>query len=535
MKVTIVVEKENTAIDILSQAVKRHNLHFDIDVVAVHPKRPTDEQLERFANGAKDADILHFAYWKSADVLRERFDFVEAKKKLLVHYNPYDTVRDNRNWAQEYDAVVVVNRQQRLQLPYAFLIPLTIDLEFFTPRGEEPEVPAVGMVANRIEGSKGILQVAQACARLGVKFILVGRISNQRYFQQVQEAAGKYLDFREDVSDDELLQAYREMTVLVVNSKDNFETGPLPLLEAMASGVAVVTRRVGIVDELYDGKNMVVRGGAVDDIDDLVECLSGVLTQEQYRRELQREGLWAVKDRSHQWMARQFSSLYYALRSSKPLVSVIVPTFNRCETLPQVLASVEVHDYENLEIVVCDDSSTDATFDVVQKLRRGFRTPIKYVNTNNLVFIGDRAERTRQYGLASARNLGVIEAEGEYLLFLDDRLILALGAVEKMVDRIGSRRKLWLWGVKDGAKKGFVENFSFIRRDDFIEAGMFNERVQWYGGMSQEVRTRFERQGFTFERVDDAEAKSFIGSKRWRERFQDVVRAKLLLKKMYDV
>ena len=52
----------------------------------------------------------------------------------------------------------------------------------------------------------------------------------------------------------------------------------------------------------------------------------------------------------------------------KPLVSVIVPTYNGEKFISQTLESIISQDYENLEIVVVDDVSTDNTVEAVQKI-----------------------------------------------------------------------------------------------------------------------------------------------------------------------
>ncbi|MBU1759384.1 MAG: glycosyltransferase, partial [Bacteroidetes bacterium] len=53
------------------------------------------------------------------------------------------------------------------------------------------------------------------------------------------------------------------------NSLFDFESGTLPILEAMACGVPVLTRNIGHVPDLFDGKNMVIREGEQNDVEDL--------------------------------------------------------------------------------------------------------------------------------------------------------------------------------------------------------------------------------------------------------------------------
>lgn len=85
------------------------------------------------------------------------------------------------------------------------------------------------------------------------------------------------------------------------------------------------------------------------------------------------------------------------------LVSVVIPTFNRCGFVCEAVASVRAqHDSEH-EIIVVDDGSTDGTAAV---LERQFGHRVKVVRTANR-------------GVAAARNCGVAASRGELIAFLD--------------------------------------------------------------------------------------------------------------------
>jgi glycosyltransferase involved in cell wall biosynthesis len=89
-----------------------------------------------------------------------------------------------------------------------------------------------------------------------------------------------------------------------------------------------------------------------------------------------------------------------------PLVSVIIPTFNRAELIKDTLRSVEAQSYTNWECLVVDDGSTDNTFEVIQEfVNKDGR--FKYL-TN---------KRTK--GAQGARNTGLFESKGEFIQFLD--------------------------------------------------------------------------------------------------------------------
>ncbi|WP_121740990.1 glycosyltransferase family 2 protein [Natronorubrum halophilum] len=91
-----------------------------------------------------------------------------------------------------------------------------------------------------------------------------------------------------------------------------------------------------------------------------------------------------------------------------PLVSVVVPTYNRPERLVRSLESVAEQTYERLEIVVVDDGSETPAEAALEPLRGDF--------PHELVVI--RHDENR--GANAARNTGLSAASGEFLAFLDD-------------------------------------------------------------------------------------------------------------------
>lgn len=92
--------------------------------------------------------------------------------------------------------------------------------------------------------------------------------------------------------------------------------------------------------------------------------------------------------------------------SSRPLFSIILPTFNRAKFLSIAIQSVIDQTFKKWELLIVDDGSTDETQNLIDRFVR--KDPrIKY-------FYQNHQERS------SARNRGIKEATGSYLCFLDD-------------------------------------------------------------------------------------------------------------------
>lgn len=520
MNICIVVDKEGSAIDILSRPIKKYNPQLDIVVLPVHPKRPDKRQLDKFEFFGKQADVIHFQYWKTAEMLKTRYDWVDKKPSILSHHNPYDV--DKRDWQKEYDIVLCNNSTIQSKIPYAQLVPNCIDLSFWKYQNEyvEEDNRVVNMVAGRIESSKGILEVAKACRELGYKFELVGRISDGKYFNEVKAEGVK---FYQDVTDMEVRDAYYNASIHVCNSKDNFESGTMPMLEAMACGVPVLTRRIGHVPDIYDGDNMVVREGDKEDIDDLKRELKDLMEDYDKRKKIRDKGWHTARRRDIRFTARDHSRIYQQVKyPGMAMVSVVIPTFNRIKELGKIIGSFTKSTYKNIEIVVADDGSTDNVKGLVSDINEMDEIwfPVKYVNT------GD----TDDYHLAKARNMGIVEAIGDYVMFLDDRFVPDKNAIQRFVTK--ARFKLWQFGDKGAQKKTFVENFSLVDRQELIDAGMFNERIEQYGGMSQEIRERINRQGFTTEYNDEAKCEVISSTKSRYNKRDEIVESKYILYKL---
>ncbi len=89
-----------------------------------------------------------------------------------------------------------------------------------------------------------------------------------------------------------------------------------------------------------------------------------------------------------------------------PVISVILPFYNRIDLVLRAIASVEEQTYKNWELIVINDGSTDSNVRLVEK---------KLSNITNAVYI----RNSKNSGPSFARNRGIEQAMGTYIAFLD--------------------------------------------------------------------------------------------------------------------
>ena len=106
-----------------------------------------------------------------------------------------------------------------------------------------------------------------------------------------------------------------------------------------------------------------------------------------------------------------------------PLVSVIIPTYNRTPMLLRALKSVLAQSHARLEIIVVDDGSTDDPEPMIRSL-----------NDPRILYLRQSQNR----GAAAARNLGMRHAQGEQLMFLDSDDEFLPGRIGRLLEVFGS-------------------------------------------------------------------------------------------------
>jgi len=158
-----------------------------------------------------------------------------------------------------------------------------------------------------------------------------------------------------------------------------------------------------------------------------------------------------------------------------PLVSVVVPTKNSLKTIEACLESIKNQTYQNIEIIVVDNNSTDNTKEIAKRFTE------KVFNKG--------PERSAQ------RNYGVDNSQGEFVLIIDSDMVLSEKIIESCIDIIKNNNKIvgliipeesfgeGFWAQCKKLERSFyvgvdwIEAARFFRKDVYQKVGGFNEKM----------------------------------------------------------
>ncbi len=170
-----------------------------------------------------------------------------------------------------------------------------------------------------------------------------------------------------------------------------------------------------------------------------------------------------------------YNNFNSTLIESSPLVNIIIPTFNRPTSLQKVLLDLNDQTYENFKVIIIDQSEKNITIE-----NEEYSFPIRVLEQ-------------KEPALWQARNRGINESEGDYLLFLDDDSRVNNNWIYehlKCLDYFQAEISSGISISKVGAD--VPENYSFFRLSDQLDTGnvMIKKTVFQMVGLFDE---QFER------------------------------------------
>ena len=114
-------------------------------------------------------------------------------------------------------------------------------------------------------------------------------------------------------------------------------------------------------------------------------------------------------------------------------VSIIIPTYNRCEQLCRCIDSLLLSTHKNIEIIVVNNNSSDNTKQAINDL---------ITEHKNIVLINLKENLM----VAGGRNEGIKHASGDYLLFVDNDNVVDPYMVEKLVEEMNTNKNIGIIG-----------------------------------------------------------------------------------------
>lgn len=236
-----------------------------------------------------------------------------------------------------------------------------------------------------------------------------------------------------------------------------WECWPNTALEAFAHNRPVLASPVGGLSEMViEGRSgMLAHGNSRDDLVDLVERavehtdrLREMADDQRPLRRFQELADPIEVERDYSELARpveQRTAARRGGRANRPLVTIIVPYFKLRQFLPDTLASINAQTHRPLETLVINDGSFSEGDSDLHALCAEF---------------GARVVTKVNGGLGSARNFGVSQARGEFIVPLDADNMLEPTFVERAIDTLMADPEL-----------AFVSSWSTYVDDDDIPLG----------------------------------------------------------------
>lgn len=209
-------------------------------------------------------------------------------------------------------------------------------------------------------------------------------------------------------------------------------------------------------------------------------------------------------------------------------ISVIIPTYNRIETLKRAIESVLAQEHKNVEIIVVDDNDNADTKKKVKEI-------CSSLNSNGNILLYETAGKI---GGGMSRNIGCKKATGDYLAFLDDDDIYLPGKLSEQLrftcenhldmsfqdviwanenEKIIEYRKfdyITDWSNDNLLKQHLMHNIAptsiyFIKRDKFLKTNGFGDLP-----VGQDIYLMFDciNKGFSIGYMKGAYVKQYLHS-----------------------
>ena len=140
----------------------------------------------------------------------------------------------------------------------------------------------------------------------------------------------------------------------------------------------------------------------------------------------------------------------------KDLVSIILPVYNCEKYIKQTIASVINQTYQNFELLIVNDCSTDKSLEEIKNATKNIQEKIQIFNLK------------QNSGVATARNLALEHAQGEFITYLDGDDLWEKEKLDKELKFIKGKNAAFVY-----------TNFKYLRKNEFKEVNIFPTKFDY--------------------------------------------------------
>lgn len=387
----------------------QHRLHPEFPEVSDDGEWSHREYLVR--NGIKGAlAVLVDSEIGREDVLDCYGDLIDADRVAVLPFLPASYL------TSPVDTSGTEQVRERFGLPERYLL---FPAQFWPHKNHVRVVQALG----RLRRKRGIDVAVAMCGSAGdrQRDSLLKRLRETARKERVEDLV-HFLGYVDDDLMGPLYSASRGVILPTFFGPTN-----IPVLEAWALGVPVLTSDIrGIREQCGDAAILV----DPDSSESIADGMYSLWSDEGVRRDLVRRGTERLGSYGRpEYLARLSAIVAQAARRARdgapatggpvastgvapqsrphqPAVTVVIPARNRAGTIPAAIESVRSQSFDDIEIIVVDDGSTDGTADVARSIA---------VEEPRLRVLSHPVNR----GAQAARNTGIRAARGEWVAFLD--------------------------------------------------------------------------------------------------------------------
>ncbi len=312
-----------------------------------------------------------------------------------------------------------------------------IDLAKYSGSHKKSSDKTTFLYAGRIIPGKGVKELvnafAMACesldqnARGNIELKNVGFSGfDLGYENEIRKLAGKHNNIAciEQVAEDRMSKLYDDANAVIIPSLVEEAFG-LAVLETMAKGIPLIVTDSGALPEVVgDGACIVSKDG--DFVQNLSAAILKLASDDEYAREIADKG----HERAHNYKPFDINNYYYNFNqiiepqeiTAEDVISVIVPVYNASGYLRRCVESIINQTYNNIEILLINDGSTDDSGEICDDLAVSDKR-IRVIHQKNS-------------GNSGSRNTGLDNVTGRYVFFCDCDDYLKADAIERMLIRL---------------------------------------------------------------------------------------------------